>query len=228
MTSRARTRIRSCLAGMGNPLSASNTLRGGDTATGIVGVMTYTWAGNAASGNAYRVRPIGALNGFVQFDPDEPSPERGPAHDRLASRGEHEPPEFLQHVRRPAGQRRQLPVRTRRSGSRLPWGRHAGGVRPAVAQDGDRHPPQRRGHHWRDRNRKRRLRAKQRDSVPRRSAQRRQRARHLCVRRRRCRDRPGERARHRRDQGGSRLQARKRGPHRPNGGTQQRRLRQRW
>ena len=33
----------------GLPLSASNTLRGGDTATGIVGVMTYTWAGNSAS-----------------------------------------------------------------------------------------------------------------------------------------------------------------------------------
>ena len=41
----------------GDPLSAANTLRGGDTATGIVGVMTYTWAGNSASGNAYRVRP---------------------------------------------------------------------------------------------------------------------------------------------------------------------------
>ena len=41
----------------GQPLSASNTLRGGDTATGIVGVMTYTWAGNSASGNAYRAAP---------------------------------------------------------------------------------------------------------------------------------------------------------------------------
>jgi hypothetical protein len=51
----------------GNPLSASNTLRGGDTATGVVGVMTYTWAGNAASGNAYRVRPVNALNGSVNF-----------------------------------------------------------------------------------------------------------------------------------------------------------------
>ncbi len=49
----------------GNPLSASNTLRGGDTATNIVGVMTYTWAGNSASGNAYRVRPINALGGGV-------------------------------------------------------------------------------------------------------------------------------------------------------------------
>lgn len=47
----------------GNPLSASNTLRGGDVATGIVGIMTYTWSGNEASGNAYRVRPIGAMGG---------------------------------------------------------------------------------------------------------------------------------------------------------------------
>jgi hypothetical protein len=52
----------------GNPLSAANTLRGGDTATNIVGVMTYTWAGNSASGNAYRVRPINALNGTVNFE----------------------------------------------------------------------------------------------------------------------------------------------------------------
>ncbi len=49
----------------GTPLSASNTLRGGDTATGIVGVLTYTWAGNAASGNAYRLRPVNALGGGV-------------------------------------------------------------------------------------------------------------------------------------------------------------------
>jgi predicted extracellular nuclease len=49
----------------GNPLSASNTLRGGDTVTGLVGVMTYTWAGNPASGNAYRVRPVNALGGGV-------------------------------------------------------------------------------------------------------------------------------------------------------------------
>ncbi len=47
----------------GNPLTASNTLRGGDTLTGAIGVLTYTWAGNAASGNAYRLRTIGALGG---------------------------------------------------------------------------------------------------------------------------------------------------------------------
>jgi uncharacterized protein len=59
----------------GLPLSASNTLRGGDTATGIVGVMTYTWAGNSASGNAYRVRPINALGGSVpDFQPANPRP----------------------------------------------------------------------------------------------------------------------------------------------------------
>jgi predicted extracellular nuclease len=51
----------------GQPLSATNTLRGGDTAAGIVGVMTYTWGGNAASPNAYRIRPLKALDGSVNF-----------------------------------------------------------------------------------------------------------------------------------------------------------------
>jgi predicted extracellular nuclease len=59
---------------LGMPLSAANTLRGGDTVTGAVGVMTYTWAGNAASGNAYRVRPVGALGGVVQFAAANPRP----------------------------------------------------------------------------------------------------------------------------------------------------------
>jgi uncharacterized protein len=62
----------------GQPLSASNTLRGGDTATNIVGVMTYTWAGNSASGNAYRIRPINALNGYVNFQPTNPRPASVP------------------------------------------------------------------------------------------------------------------------------------------------------
>lgn len=63
----------------GMPLSASNTLRGGDTAAGIVGVMTYTWGGNSASPNAYRVRPINALNGYVNFEPANPRPTEAPA-----------------------------------------------------------------------------------------------------------------------------------------------------
>ena len=78
MPRRHRTPTRSCLGAGGLPLSASNTLRGGDTATGIVGVMTYTWAGNSASGNAYRVRPINALNGFVNFDPTNLRPTSAP------------------------------------------------------------------------------------------------------------------------------------------------------
>lgn len=57
----------------GLPLSAANTLRGGDSASEIVGVLTYTWGGNAASPNAYRVRPIGALNGgIIDFQPANP------------------------------------------------------------------------------------------------------------------------------------------------------------
>jgi predicted extracellular nuclease len=63
----------------GHPLSASNTLRIGDTATGIVGVMTYTWAGNSASGNAYRVRPIQALGGSINFEAANPRPLVVPA-----------------------------------------------------------------------------------------------------------------------------------------------------
>ncbi len=63
----------------GLPLSASNTLRGGDTTSGIVGVMTYTWAGNAASGNAYRVRPINALGGTINFVANNPRPMAVPA-----------------------------------------------------------------------------------------------------------------------------------------------------
>ncbi len=62
----------------GNPLSASNTLRGGDTVTNLVGVMTYTWSGNAASGNAYRVRPVNAMGGgvpnFVAANPRPTTP----------------------------------------------------------------------------------------------------------------------------------------------------------
>ena len=65
----------------GRPLSASNTLRGGDTVTGLVGVLTYTWAGNVASGNAWRVRPIGALNApvpsFASANPRQPVPAVG-------------------------------------------------------------------------------------------------------------------------------------------------------
>ncbi|HCK65085.1 MAG TPA: hypothetical protein DHW49_02365 [Anaerolineae bacterium] len=62
----------------GNPLSASNTLRGGDTATNTIGVMTYTWAGNSASGNAYRIRPINALDGYVNFVEANPRPTSAP------------------------------------------------------------------------------------------------------------------------------------------------------
>lgn len=58
----------------GDPLSATNTLRGGDTVTGLTGIMTYTWAGNSASGNAFRIRPIGALGGSAQFVAANPRP----------------------------------------------------------------------------------------------------------------------------------------------------------
>jgi predicted extracellular nuclease len=37
--------------------------------------MTYTWAGNAASGNAFRLRPVGALNASYDFEAANPRPE---------------------------------------------------------------------------------------------------------------------------------------------------------
>ncbi len=58
----------------GDPLSASNTLRGGDVLTEAVGVMTYTWAGNSASGNAYRLRPVNALGATYEFEAGNPRP----------------------------------------------------------------------------------------------------------------------------------------------------------
>ena len=62
----------------GLPLSASNTLRGGDTLTGLVGVFTYGWGGNVSSPNAYRIRPINAMGGgipnFVAANPRPAAP----------------------------------------------------------------------------------------------------------------------------------------------------------
>ena len=60
-------------------LTATNTLRGGDTVTGAVGVLTYTWGGNAASPNAYRLRPIGALGGAARFVNGNPRPTGTPS-----------------------------------------------------------------------------------------------------------------------------------------------------
>jgi len=50
-------------------LSAANTLRGGSTVNGLTGVMTYTWGGNAASPNAYRVRPTPDTLDELTFNP---------------------------------------------------------------------------------------------------------------------------------------------------------------
>jgi predicted extracellular nuclease len=63
----------------GQPLSAENTLRGGDTVTDAVGVLTYTWGGNAASPNAYRLRPVGALGGSARFTAENPRPAGPPS-----------------------------------------------------------------------------------------------------------------------------------------------------
>ena len=80
----------------GQPLTATNTLRGGDTVTGAVGVLTYTWAGNSASGNAYRLRvqgdlsdsglvPGGVIPDFQASNPRPGGPPEVPGSLRVAS-----------------------------------------------------------------------------------------------------------------------------------------------
>lgn len=51
----------------GDPLTARNTLRGGDRVTGLTGVLTWTWSGNRASNSTWRVRPLHALDGSATF-----------------------------------------------------------------------------------------------------------------------------------------------------------------
>ncbi len=117
----------------GLPLSAANTLRGGDTAADIVGVMTYTWAGNGASGNAYRVRPVNAMGGTALFMPTNPRPASAPA---------------VGGTLRVVGMNLLNFFNTftrmhRRSGRRptgLPRCEQRRRVRPAVAEDGRRDP----------------------------------------------------------------------------------------
>ncbi|GMA36728.1 hypothetical protein [Demequina litorisediminis] len=62
----------------GEALSAENTLRGGDTVTGLTGVMTYTWSGNSASGNAWRVRPVSAEAATPDFQVTNARPTAAP------------------------------------------------------------------------------------------------------------------------------------------------------
>lgn len=62
----------------GSPLSASNTLRAGDSVSGLTGVLTYTWGGNSATPNAFRLRPVDAASSGPNFTPANPRPEGAP------------------------------------------------------------------------------------------------------------------------------------------------------
>jgi predicted extracellular nuclease len=57
----------------GLTLTAANTLRGGDTVSNVVGVMTYGWGGASASPDAYRVRPTGPVT-FTAANPRPAAP----------------------------------------------------------------------------------------------------------------------------------------------------------
>ncbi|WP_249138549.1 ExeM/NucH family extracellular endonuclease [Phycicoccus avicenniae] len=62
----------------GQPLSAENTLRGGDTVTDATGVMTYGWGGNGASPNTWRLRPLEQTGEGITFEAANPRPEGAP------------------------------------------------------------------------------------------------------------------------------------------------------
>jgi hypothetical protein len=67
----------------GNPLTAANTLRGGDSVSGLTGVLVYGFGGNSASPNAYRVRAVGDLSDLPVrtvpvFQPTNPRPTEAP------------------------------------------------------------------------------------------------------------------------------------------------------
>lgn len=59
----------------GVALSATNTLRGGDRVEGVIGVLTYGWAGIQSTPQTWRLRPVGALGGGVPvFNADNARP----------------------------------------------------------------------------------------------------------------------------------------------------------
>lgn len=60
-------------------LSVANPIRGGDTTTGLTGVLTYTWGGNSASPNAWRVRPLSIATVDLPVFVSNPRPDAAPA-----------------------------------------------------------------------------------------------------------------------------------------------------
>ncbi|MDN4474807.1 ExeM/NucH family extracellular endonuclease [Demequina sp. SYSU T00192] len=63
----------------GDPLTADNTLRGGDTVTGLTGVMTFGYDGYYSTSNAWRVRPVSDRADLPVFDADNARPTEAPA-----------------------------------------------------------------------------------------------------------------------------------------------------
>ncbi len=123
--------------GNGAPLTAANPLRGGDTITGATGVMTYTWAGNSASGNAYRLRPATVP---IAFQTANPRPTSAPGGRRLAEGRQLQRPQLLPHARR---RWRRLRPGWEQAG--VPRCQHTPGVRaPAHQADGGTRRPRRR------------------------------------------------------------------------------------
>lgn len=59
-------------------LRVDNPIRGGDTTTGLGGVLTWTWGGQSASPNAWRVRPVGTAPADLPVFQTNPRPVAAP------------------------------------------------------------------------------------------------------------------------------------------------------
>ncbi|WP_297081735.1 ExeM/NucH family extracellular endonuclease [uncultured Demequina sp.] len=64
--------------GGSDPLTAANPLRGGDSITGMTGVMTYTWDGEYSNSTMWRVRPASPDVHPGEFVSNNPRPTEAP------------------------------------------------------------------------------------------------------------------------------------------------------
>ena len=103
-------------------------------------MLTYTWAGNAASGNAYRVRPIGALGGTCSFEPANPRPAAAPAAAARCASASMNVLNFFNTFDGLPDTVDNCTLGVGGAADRLPRRRRRDRVRPPVAEDGGRDP----------------------------------------------------------------------------------------
>ena len=205
----------------GRPLSAPNTLRGGDTVAGLTGVLDVHLGRQRGQPQRVPDPPGGRPRGRVRRPAANPRPAGRSDVGGDVQVGGDEPPEPVQHL---------LRVHPRASAVRPPTA-GAPGTRPSSTAR-SRRPSPRSGRSTPTSSASTRSRttatARRARSPSSWTASTRHGARHVRLRRRRRGGGSGQRARHRRHQGRHALQALRRHADRHDGRPQHRGLRQRW